>query len=96
MSVREYSNGVNRTAGEKIFTQLYKTYCRLSVRYSNHQLEFKLSHNGAEDSLKTVCGECMSSFMVRSSGTTGVGNRFLILSLKVEMERYKLVDKPES
>lgn len=86
MSVREYSNGVNRTAGEKIFTQLYKTYCRLSVRYSEGQLEFKLSHNGAEDLLKTVCGECMSSFMLRSSGTTGVGNRFLILSLKAELE----------
>ena len=95
MSVREYSNGVNRIAGEKIFTQLYKTYCRLSVRYAEGQLEFKLSHNGTEDSLKTVCGEFTSAFMLRSSGTTGVGNRFLILGLKAELE-IKSIDKPET
>lgn len=86
MSVREYDQGVNRIIGEKIFTRLYKTYCRLSVKYADGWLEFKLSHNGAEDVLKAVCGRCTSAFMVRSSGTTGVGNRFLILGLRAGLD----------
>lgn len=89
MSVREYDNGVNRTISEKVFTRLYKTYCRLSVRYADSELEFKLSHNGAGDSLRVACRECTSAFMLRSSGTTGVGNRFLILSLNAEVYKAK-------
>lgn len=81
LSVREYDHGVNRIISGKVFTQLYKTYCRLSVRYADHELEFRLSHKDACDSLKLAYGECTSSFMLRSSGTTGVGNRFLVLSL---------------
>lgn len=86
MSVREYNNGVNRIISEKVFTQLYKTYCRLSVRFADHELEFKLSHNDAADSLKLVHNGCSSAFMLRSSGTTGVGNRFLILGLNAEFK----------
>lgn len=84
LSVREYRDGVNRTISEKVFTKLYKTYCRLSVRYADRNLEFALSHNGERDSLKVPCGECSSAFMLRCSGTTGVGNRFLILGLDAE------------
>ena len=85
MSIREYRNGENRILGEKIFTRRYKTCCRLSVRYADNQLEFKLSHNGGEDSLKTGCGQCMSPFMLRSSGTAGMGGRFLILSVNASV-----------
>ena len=84
MSVRKYDNGVNRTVSEKIFTRSYKTYCRISVSYADHELEFRLSHNDTSDLLKIACNECTSSFMLRSSGTTGVGNRFLILGVNAE------------
>ena len=84
MSVRKYDNGVNRTVSEKIFTRLYKTYCRISVSYTDYELEFRLSHNDTSDLLKIACNECVSPFMLRSSGTTGVGNRFLILGVNAE------------
>ncbi len=82
LSVRSYENGVNRIVGGKKFTRRYRTYCRLSAKWEGQQMEFALSHKGEKDSFKVGCRECVSSFMVRSSGSEGVGNRFLILRLE--------------
>lgn len=83
MSARRYSGGVNELVGEKIFTENYKTYCTLSADFDGESLIFRLAHNGDVDTVTVPCGSLTTEFMLRSSGTVGVGNRFLLMGLRL-------------
>ena len=84
MSVRNYGNGTNRLVGEKLFTRSYKTPCRISAEFDGRALTFCLTHQDSTDSLSVPCGHMVSAFMLRCSGTTGIGNRFLLLGMNLE------------
>ena len=83
MSVRRYSGGVNELAGEKIFTENYKTYCTFSAEFDGTSLIFRLAHDGDVDTVTVPCGSLTTEFTLRSSGTVGVGNRFLLMGLRL-------------
>lgn len=86
MSVRRYVSGVNERVGEKVFTGNYKTYCTIKAHFDGSNLTFSLAHNGKIDALTVPCPRLTTAFTLRSSGTVGIGNRFLLLGLRLEAE----------
>ena len=83
MSARRYSGDVNELVGEKIFTENYKTYCTLSADFDGESLAFRLEHDCNADTVTVPCGSLTTEFTLRSSGTVGVGNRFLLMGLRL-------------
>ncbi len=83
MSARRYLGGVNELIGEKIFTENYKTYCTLSADFDGKSLAFCIEHDGDVDTVTVPCESLTTEFMLRSSGTVGVGNRFLLMGLRL-------------
>ncbi|MBQ3253576.1 MAG: hypothetical protein IJA65_03380, partial [Acholeplasmatales bacterium] len=86
MSIRKYVNGVNHIIGNKILTKKYLTDCHIIANYANNILTFKLELYDNADSLSINLENLSSSFMIRSTGTIGVGNRFLIRKIKHRYE----------
>ncbi len=82
MSIREYINGYNKKISDKLLTKNYLTDCHLQAIYKNNELKFILSFKDNIDELSISIDNINSMFMLRSTGTVGIGNRFLIKSLK--------------
>ena len=82
MSIREYINGYNKKISDKLLTKNYLTDCHLQAIYKNNELKFILSFKDNIDELSINIDNINSMFMLRSTGTVGIGNRFLIKSLK--------------
>lgn len=83
MSVRRYGGGVNELVGGKIFTRSYKTYCTIGARFDSGGLTFSLTHGDSTDALTVPCRSLTTAFTLRCSGTVGVGNRFLLMGLRL-------------
>ena len=84
LSIRKYANGVNRILNDKIFTRKYLTGCKLVAEYKDCQLTFSLMYDGQKDVLSVPADSMSTVFMLRCTGTTGVGNRFVVKNLYMD------------
>lgn len=87
ISLREYRDNVNTLFGEKIFSNVFRKTCIIRAKYDNGELVFQIE-NG-EKSVELVYKTPMinSSFMLRHTGTVGIGNRFVIQKIMLSYQK---------
>lgn len=82
ISIREYKGWTNHICSEKIFSTCFRGTCEISATYINKELMFKVENEEGKVELSYPLDKINTSFMLRHTGTVGVGNRFVLQKIE--------------
>lgn len=83
ISLRKYDSYINTRISDKIFSNVYRGACIIKASFSNGLLTFAIMNNDNTVNLSYKIDKINTAFMLRHTGTIGIGNRFVIENIKI-------------